>query len=84
MRGKAIIVGAIRNFLDTSYSTGKTVKRDFESNELIKKEQSGELREYATQKNSGSKKLPKVEPIFFKQILSRLSTVLREAEKLME
>ena len=49
---------AIRNFLCTGYSTSTTVKRDFESKELIKKEQSDKLREYATQNNLWIEKLP--------------------------
>ncbi len=49
---------AIRNFLCTSYSTSTTVKRNFESNEIIKKEQSQKLKEYATQYNLWVNKLP--------------------------
>ncbi|MEO8768548.1 MAG: hypothetical protein ABI402_00630 [Ferruginibacter sp.] len=48
----------IRNYLCTSYSTSTTVKRNFESNELIKKEQSEKLREYATQNKLWIEKLP--------------------------
>jgi hypothetical protein len=38
---------AIRNFLCSSFSTSTTVKRDFESKLLIKKEQESGLRNYA-------------------------------------
>ena len=38
----------IRNFLCASYATSTTVKRNFESNALVKKEQGLVLREYAT------------------------------------
>ncbi len=40
---------AVRNFLCASFSTSTTVKRDFESKLLIKKEQESGLRDYATQ-----------------------------------
>ena len=39
---------ATRNFLCTSFSTSTTVKRNFETNSLIKKEQESALRYYAT------------------------------------
>jgi Serine/Threonine/Tyrosine Kinase found in polyvalent proteins len=39
---------AVRNFLCTSFSTSTTVKRNFESKLLIKKEQESGLRNYAT------------------------------------
>ncbi len=39
---------AVRNFLCAGFSTSTTVKRDFESKLLVKKEQESELRNYAT------------------------------------
>lgn len=39
---------AVRNFLSSSFSTSTTVKRNFESNLIIKKKQESDLRNYAT------------------------------------
>jgi hypothetical protein len=39
---------AIRNFLSSGFSTSTTVKRNFESNLIIKKKQDSDLRNYAT------------------------------------
>lgn len=39
---------AVRNFLSSGFSTSTTVKRNFESNLLIKKKQESELRSFAT------------------------------------
>jgi hypothetical protein len=39
----------IRNLLCTSFSTSTTVKRDFESKAIVKKEQAGFLKKYAQQ-----------------------------------
>jgi hypothetical protein len=50
---------AIRNFLCASYSTSSTVKRNFESNALIKKEQELVLRKYATTHQLWVTELPK-------------------------
>lgn len=39
---------ATRNYLCTSFSTSRTVKKDFERNAIIKKEQAEHLKEFAT------------------------------------
>lgn len=49
---------AIRNHLCSGFATSTTVKANFESNALIKKEQELVLREYATQQNLWVKSLP--------------------------
>ncbi len=50
---------AVRNFLCAGYSTSTTVKRNFESNALIKEEQELSLREYATAHQLWVSQLPK-------------------------
>ncbi len=50
---------AVRNFLCTSFSTSTTVKRNFESKLLIKKEQESGLRNYATNNQLWVTHLPK-------------------------
>ena len=49
----------IRNFLCASYATSTTVKRNFESNALVKKEQELVLRKYATDHQLWITQLPK-------------------------
>jgi hypothetical protein len=49
----------VRNFLCASFSTSTTVKRNFESNALIKKEQELILRAYATDHQLWINQLPK-------------------------
>jgi hypothetical protein len=47
-----------RNFLCASYSTSKTVKRNFESQRIIKKKQEAELKVFATENNLWVNDLP--------------------------
>ncbi|SFW70437.1 putative polyvalent protein kinase domain-containing protein [Chitinophaga sancti] len=42
---------AVRNYLCAGFSTSKTVKRDFERNAIIKKEQAEHLNQYAASNN---------------------------------
>ncbi|WP_440134001.1 hypothetical protein [Chitinophaga sancti] len=42
---------AVRNYLCAGFSTSKTVKRDFERNAIIKKEQAEHLKQYAASNN---------------------------------
>jgi hypothetical protein len=52
---------AIRNKLCASYSTSTTVKKDFESKSIIKKEQERSLQELATQNDYWVKEFPNEE-----------------------
>src|SRR5882757_580487 len=49
---------AVRNFLCTSFSTSTTVKKEFESKLLSKKEQESSLRKYATDNRFWVTQLP--------------------------
>ena len=49
---------AIRNLLCASFSTSRTVKKDFESQAIIKKEQAQELEQFCTDHRLWMAKLP--------------------------
>ena len=58
IEGQANHCAATRNFLCSGFSTSKTVKKDFESQLLVKKRQVERLEEYATENQLWVPQLP--------------------------
>ncbi|NML37320.1 hypothetical protein HHL17_08925 [Chitinophaga sp. G-6-1-13] len=58
LEGEADNCTAIRNLLCTSFKTSTTVKRDFESKSIIKKEQAEFLKRYGSKNNLWVTDLP--------------------------
>lgn len=58
LEGEADHCTAARNYLCAGFSTSRTVKKDFERNAIVKKEQAEHLKDYATRNNLWVSDLP--------------------------